>query len=52
MLKKSLASNNVTVPTHISDVTYIPYITKMSTTSSSNETHPHTYKNLHKPLLT
>ena len=43
MLNKMLASIGVAVPINIPDVPDIPYLTKISTTLSSNETHPPIY---------
>ena len=49
MLKHMLVSIGVTVPLKITDVPDVLYLTKFSTTSASNETHPHTYEHLYRP---
>ena len=51
MLKKILANVSVNVPRQIPDVTDIVYLTKFSTTSTSDITHPPTYEHLHRHLL-
>ena len=52
MLNQILASVGVNVPLYIPDVPAIASLTKISTTSASNETHPPTYEHLHRPLIT
>ena len=51
MLKLILSSIGVTFPVHIPYVPDIPYLTTFSTISSSIETHPANYDQLHSPLL-
>ena len=51
MLKKILANVIVNVPPHISDFPDIAYLTNISTTSTSDRTHPPTYGHLHRHLL-
>ena len=51
MSKKILATIGVNIPLHIPDVTDIAYLTIISTTSTSNITHPHTYEHIHRHLL-
>ena len=43
MLNKILANVGVNVPLHIPDVSDIEYLTKISTTSTFDITHPPTY---------
>ena len=51
MLKQILASIGVNVPLHIPDVPDILARTNISTTSTSNITHPPKYERLHRYLL-
>ena len=50
-LKYMIPYTGVTVTVHTSDDPDIPYLTKMSTTSASNETHQPIYGYLNRPLL-
>ena len=51
MLKQMLASIGFNVPIQITYIPDILFITNIYTTSEYNETHPHTYDNLHRPSL-
>ena len=52
MMKQILLSVTVNFVLHIPDVPDIAYITNISTTSTSDITHPPTYEHLHRHLLT
>ena len=51
MLMQILASVSVNAPLHMTDVTYIEFITNVYTTSTSNITHLPTYERFHRHLL-
>ena len=51
MLKKILATAGVNFPLHITDVPDTASLTKISTNSTSDITHPPTYKHLHRNFL-
>ena len=51
MLKQILSSFSVNFPLHVPDVPDIEYFTNISTTFTSNITHPPTYEHLHRQLL-
>ena len=50
MLKQILATVGVNVPLQILDVPDIPYLTNISTTSTSDMPNPPTYEQLHRHL--
>ena len=51
MSRKMIDLIGVTIHLYITDVPDIPCITKISTTSTSNETHLPTHEHLNKTLL-
>ena len=50
MLKQIVATVGIYVSLHIPDVTDIAYLTNISTTSTSEITHPSTYEHLRRHL--
>ena len=51
MLKQILVTSGVNVSLHIPDVTFIPYLINISTSSTSDIPHPTTFEHLHRHFL-